>query len=91
MSKDHQRKLIKLIEKFRKVADKEKEKQQDFADKASKLAAAHDGNPLASHFVDRLKQKAQQLSDDIAWAKLTLDETKNEPDRVVKNEKAKDK
>ena len=70
MAKSRQRSL-KIIEKFRKNAEKEKERARRLIDKCDK---ADDANrPALAELVDRLKQKELQASGDIVWAEQQIE------------------
>ena len=89
MAKSRQRSL-KIIEKFRKNAEKEKERTRRLIDKCDKADEAE--KPALAELVDRLKQKELQASGEIVWAQQQIERARAAGRREEKSgKKAREK
>ena len=70
MAKAHQRSL-KIVERFRKNAEKEKERARSLIDKCGGVDAS--AAPVIAELTERLKQKELQASGDIVWAEQQIE------------------
>jgi hypothetical protein len=69
---------IKSLEKFKKSSEKEIERLDRLEQKSSRLASVLQSHPVLNQYFDRLKQKRQQLVDDLVWSEQVLDQVRIE-------------
>jgi hypothetical protein len=69
---------IKAVEKFKKSSEKEIERLDGLEQKSKRLGPASENHPVLSQYFDRLKQKRQQLVDDLVWSEQFLEQVRNE-------------
>lgn len=85
------RRSVKIIEKFRKSAEKDKERARSLIEKC---ASANDGGgaEVLAELADRLKQKELLASGDIVWAEQQIELARESRKRAEKpDKKAKSK
>ena len=73
MSKDEQR-LLKAVGKFRKNAERERERVVSLERKSEKLKTRREPSSAVDRFFERLRQKELQANGEIAWADQVLSE-----------------
>jgi hypothetical protein len=69
---------IKAVEKFKKSSEKEIERLDGLEQKSKRLAPASESHPVLNQYFDRLKQKRQQLVDDLVWSEQFLEQVRSE-------------
>lgn len=86
---------IKAVEKFKKSSEKEIERLDGLEQKSRRLRPASESHPVLNQYFDRLKQKRQQLVDDLVWSEQFLEQLRSEfakkPDADEKKPEAGDK
>ncbi|MDE2361191.1 MAG: hypothetical protein KGM42_00825 [Hyphomicrobiales bacterium] len=87
MSKQHKH-LSKVVEKFRRNAEKELDRVTSLAKKAEKLKSGSEPSSGADRFFERLRQKELQASGEIAWAGQFLNELASARDKSEKSKKS---
>jgi hypothetical protein len=88
MSKDRQR-AARVVEKFRKISEKEIERTRSLQQKSGKLADLSEGSPAIAQFVERLKQKELQASGDLVYAEQLLEQLNERKPKAPKGKKSK--
>ena len=90
MSKNHKQ-LIKMVDEFKKTAEKERARLQEFGQKSEKFYGLGWDHPVVRQFADRIDQKDKQLAEDISWAEQFVGDLEAEFPKAKEAETPKQK